>query len=221
MMHSGYCQGSRYRLEIEKLVLGAFGVNCYILQLDSANIIIDPGADFNIIKRFFDDKNARPDMILNTHGHYDHIGAVPELVDEYGIPFYIHEAEEEIITDPAKNCSSFIDGNELSLKSYNLISSKDIDIFAGMGVEIIHTPGHTPGSIIIAAGSSLFSGDLLFNGGIGRTDLPGGNASDIKRSLGGLKKLDGSLAVYPGHGENTVLKEEFENNYYLQGGFLQ
>ena len=208
-------------MEIEKFVLGTFGVNCYILRLEQANIIIDPGADFNIIRRYFNEAGNKPDMILNTHGHYDHIGAVPEFIGEYRIPFYIHEAEEEIITDPLKNYSSYFDGNELSLKTYNLITSKDKDYFTSLGIEIINTPGHTPGSLIIVAGNYLFSGDLLFNGGIGRTDLPGGDPQEIKRSLRGLKKLDGGLIVYPGHGENSVLREEFEKNYYLQDGFLQ
>lgn len=208
-------------MEIKKLVLGSFGVNCYILRLEKVNIIIDPGADFNIICSYFDKNNIKPDMIINTHGHYDHIGAVPELSGKYGIPFYIHKAEEEIITDPAKNCSSFIEGNELSLKTYNLITTKDMEYFTSLGIEMMHTPGHTPGSMIIIVGSNLFSGDLLFKGGIGRTDLPGGNSADIQESLASLKKLDGGLAVYTGHGEDTVLKEEFEENYYLQEGFLQ
>ncbi len=208
-------------MEIKRLELGDFQVNCYILHLDLANIIIDPGTDFDIIYRYFDESGTKPDLILNTHGHYDHIGAVDELMGEYGIPFYIHEAEEEIITDPSKNYSSFIDGNQLSLKTYNLVSSKDMEYFAGLGIEIIHAPGHTPGSIILAAGGNLFSGDLLFKGGIGRTDLFGGDPLEIKRSLGRLKELDGGLVVHPGHGEDTVLRDEFEENYYLQDGFLQ
>ena len=186
-----------------------------------ANIIIDPGADFNIIKGYFDGAGIKPDLILNTHGHYDHIGAVDDLIGEYGIPFYIHKAEEEIIIDPSKNYSSFIDGNQLSLKTYNLINSRDIDYFGGLGMEVISTPGHSPGSIVVKAGGNLFSGDLLFKGGIGRTDLFGGDSFEIKRSLGRLKELDGSLKVYPGHGEDTVLKDEFETNYYLQEDFLQ
>ena len=208
-------------MEVEKFVLGTFGVNCYILRLETVNIIIDPGADFNIICRYFEEGGTRPDMIINTHGHYDHIGAVPELIREYGIPFYIHEAEEDIIMDPLKNYSSYFDGNELILKTYHLITSKDKSYFTSLGMDLISTPGHTPGSMVIVAGKYLFSGDLLFNGGIGRTDLPGGDPDEIKRSLRGLKKLDGGLAVYPGHGENSVLREEFEKNYYLQDGFLQ
>ncbi len=220
-MHSGSYPGSRQILKIKRFELGSFQVSCYILLLDGANIIIDPGADFSTLKRYFDENNIKPDLILNTHGHYDHIGAVDDLISEYGIPFYIHKAEEEIIMDPSKNCSSFIAGNGLSLKTYNLINNSDKDYFTGLGMEIMSTPGHTPGSIVILAGGNLFSGDLLFKGGIGRTDLPGGDTFEIKRSLGKLKKLDGNLKVYPGHGEDSVLREEFEENYYLQDGFLQ
>lgn len=208
-------------MKIKRLELGFFKVNCYILSLDRANIIIDPGADFNFIKKYLESEKTKPDFILNTHGHYDHIGAVTDIVSYYGIPFYIHEFEEPIITDPDKNISSFFGENELSLETYNLIKNNDYSYFKDLGINIINTPGHTPGSITISAGGCIFTGDLLFKGSIGRTDLPGGSMKQIKESLAGVKKMDKKSIIYPGHGPVSSLKYELENNYYLQKDFLK
>jgi hydroxyacylglutathione hydrolase len=208
-------------LKIKRLELGFFKVNCYILSLEKANIIIDPGADFILIKEYLESEKIEPDFILNTHGHYDHIGAVNDIVSHYRIPFYIHEFEEPIITDPEKNISSFFSENELSLGTYNLIRDNDYGYFTGFGLGIINTPGHTPGSIIISAGDSVFTGDLLFKGSIGRTDLPGGSMKQIKESLAGIRKMDKKSVIYPGHGPASSLKYELENNYYLQNDFLR
>jgi len=188
--------------------------------MESVNIIIDPGADFNIIKRSIEENCIKPDFILNTHGHYDHIGAVEDITSNYKIPFYIHEFEEPIITDPDKNISSFFGKNELSLKTYDLIKNTDYNFFTDLGIDIINVPGHTPGSIIIKTGNFLFTGDLLFKGTIGRTDLPGGNLKEIKRSLVRIKKMDEKSIIYPGHGEVTSLEYELKSNYYLGDHFL-
>ena len=207
-------------LKIEKLVLGVFKVNCYILSLEDTNIIIDPGEDFDCIEKYLQGKRIKPDFIINTHGHYDHIGAVPDLILKYKIPFYIHKLEESIILDPEKNLSSFFGGNGLSLKTYNLIEENYCSNFNNLGIEIINTPGHTPGSIVLRYKNFLFTGDLLFKGAIGRTDLPGGDISKIRDSLAVIKEMDKDLTVYPGHGEDSILKYELKNNYYLQDNFL-
>ncbi len=192
-----------------------------MLSINRANIIIDPGADFDIIQKHLKGYNIKPDFILNTHGHHDHIGAVSDIILNYKIPFYIHELEEPIITDPEKNFSSFFGENELSLKTYNLIKDTDYSYFADFGIEIINAPGHTPGSIMLKAGNYLFTGDLLFKGAIGRTDLPGGNTAEIKKSLTNLKKMDRQLIIYPGHGQSSNLEYELESNYYLKEYFLK
>jgi len=192
-----------------------------MLSINGANIIIDPGADFDIIQKHLKGYNIKPDFILNTHGHHDHIGAVSDIILNYKIPFYIHELEEPIITDPEKNFSSFFGENELSLKTYNLIKDTDYNYFADFGIEIINAPGHTPGSIMLKAGNYLFTGDLLFKGAVGRTDLPGGNTAEIKKSLANLKKMDRQLIIYPGHGQSSNLEYELESNYYLKEYFLK
>ncbi len=201
--------------------LGFFKVNCYILSLDKANVIIDPGAGFDFICKYLESGNIKPDFILNTHGHYDHIGAVPEIISHYDIPFYIHEFEEQIVIDPGKNISSFFGENELSLRTYNLIKNNDYGYFKDLGINIENTPGHTPGSIVITAENYIFTGDLLFKGSIGRTDLPGGDMEQMKRSLVRLKKMDKKALLYPGHGPSTSLEYEIKTNSYLQDFYIK
>ena len=207
-------------MKVIRLELGFFKVNCYILCLDNLNIIIDPGSDFNEIEKCLKNEEITPDFILNTHGHYDHISAVPEIIKKYNIPFYIHKLEEPIITDPVKNLSSFFNGNELLLKTYNLIEENNYTYFNDFGLNIINTPGHTPGSIVIKYCGVLFTGDLLFKGSIGRTDLTGGDSQKIKNSLKILKSMEKDLIIYPGHGESSTLKFEIHTNYYLNENFL-
>jgi hydroxyacylglutathione hydrolase len=210
--------------KVKRLVLGQFAVNCYILEAGDANIIIDAGAKPEIIERYLKDEKITPDFLLNTHGHYDHIGAVSKIESNYKIPFYIHKSEESIITDMDKNLSSIFEKNGLILKTYNLIDNKNFSFFDKYGLKIIHTPGHTPGSIIIAYQDLLFTGDLLFKGSIGRTDLPGGDSAEIKKSLASLKTLQNinyEFKVLPGHGEGTMLGYEFKNNYFLTDDFFR
>jgi hydroxyacylglutathione hydrolase len=209
-------------MKVKKLILGYYNVNCYVVSSEDSCFIIDPGADFKSIDSYLVQENLKPEFILNTHGHYDHIGAVPELLQKYNMPFYIDGEDEFIITDPEKNFSSVFAGNPLSLKTYKLIDPIDILFFSEeKGLEIYKTPGHTPGSIIIQTGAYLFTGDLLFRGGVGRTDLPGGDMQDLKNSLVSLKKLDSKLNVFAGHGANSSLEYEISNNFYLSSDFLE
>ncbi len=208
-------------MKVKKLILGYYNVNCYIVSSEDTCFIIDPGADFKSIDSYLLQENLRPEFILNTHGHYDHIGAVPEILQKYNIPFYIDSEDEFIITDPEKNFSSVFAGNPLSLQTYKLIGSDDVSFFSEKGIKIYKTPGHTPGSIIIETGAYLFTGDLLFRGGVGRTDLAGGDMKALKSSLVSLKKLDSKLNVLAGHGANSSLEYEISNNYYLSSDFLE
>ncbi|MBM3700214.1 MAG: MBL fold metallo-hydrolase [Actinobacteria bacterium] len=209
-------------MKIKKLILGYYNVNCYIVSSEDSCFIIDPGADFKSIDNYLEQENLRPEFILNTHGHYDHIGAVPDILQKYNIPFYIDSGDEFIITDPEKNFSSVFAKNPLSLKTYKLIEPDDILFLSEeKGIKIYNTPGHTPGSIIVEMGAYLFTGDLLFRGGVGRTDLAGGDINVLKKSLVSLKNLDSKLNVLAGHGANSSLEYEISNNYYLSSDFLE
>jgi hydroxyacylglutathione hydrolase len=211
-------------LKVKKLILGIYSVNSYIVTLDikpDSCFIIDPGADFKSIDAYIDRENLHPEFILNTHGHFDHLGAAPELIEKYKLPFYLHKDDGSIALDPQKNMSSLLGSNALSFKTYNLIDDKILDMLEEHDIYIYEMPGHTPGSIIIKLQNYLFTGDLLFRGAVGRTDLPGGSSKDLALSLGKLKKFSPELAVNPGHGAASTLKNEFLNNYYLSDDFLE
>jgi len=218
-MLSGYCLESR-NMNIDKIVVGPLSVNCYIIKLEKKVLVIDPGAEAEKIISFLDLKNLKPDLIINTHGHFDHIEAVPRLQEKYGIDFYMDPGDEEIITDPVKNGSSIFGQNKLSLETYNLIDDLAKKLFSDNGIGIINTPGHSPGCIVIKIGDSLFTGDLLFKGSIGRTDLAGGSMHDMKSSLLKIRKMKDPLKIYPGHGPETDLEYEKNNNYYLRDDVL-
>lgn len=207
-------------MKIDRLVVGPLAANCYIIRLDSLDLVIDPGAEPDVIISHFESGGYKPDMIINTHGHFDHMGAAPEIIERYNIPFYIDPDEKEIITDPVKNGSSIFGENNLSLTTYKLIDGSDIESFRKNGIEIIKTPGHSPGCIVIKIEEYLFTGDLLFRGSIGRTDLPGGNIHDMKESLLKIKNMENGYKVYPGHGPETDLEYEKDNNYYFTGNVL-
>lgn len=207
-------------MEIKTLQLGFFGVNCYMLQFDAKCIIIDPGADAQKIINYLESQRLNPLMVVNTHGHYDHIGAVPDMVDRYGIPFYIHPLEKDTVANPEVNMSAAFGGSLFSISAYQVIDQKTKSRLSDLGLEIIHTPGHTPGSVAIKTGECLFCGDLLFQGAIGRTDLPGGSLAEIKKSLRKIRKMDKNLLLYPGHGPQTTLAHELGANYYLSDDFL-
>jgi hydroxyacylglutathione hydrolase len=207
-------------MKIYKLTLGRLAANCYIVRLKNISFIVDPGAEASVIERFLGSNSIKPDMIINTHGHFDHIGAVEEIVKNYGIPFYIDPDEEETVTDPLKNGSSFFGENNLSLKTYNLINGDDIEYFNENGIYIIKTPGHSPGSITLKIENTLFTGDLIFKGSIGRTDLVGGDIQQMKKSLLKIKRIDKNFIINPGHGPETDLKYEKENNYYLRDSII-
>jgi glyoxylase-like metal-dependent hydrolase (beta-lactamase superfamily II) len=203
-------------VEIQKIELSFLNVNCYLVHYKNNFFLIDPGSGFNKIKNYILEKNIKLDFILNTHGHFDHIGAVNDLIKEFKIPFYIHEKEQEIIRDPRKNLSLEFSPNGLSLSTYNLIKGDYIDNFLNKGIQIMNMPGHTPGSILIKVENYVFTGDVLFKYSIGRTDLPGGSDEEMKNSLKKIKNLDKKLIILPGHGPESTIEEELKNNYYLQ-----
>jgi len=203
-------------MKIKKFVLKFLDVNCYLVSYKNFNFLIDPGSEFKRIREYIVKNNLKLDFILNTHGHYDHSGAVVDLIKEFKVPFYIHEKEEEIIADPKKNLSSFFSSNELLLQTCTLISGETVENFLNLGIKIMNFAGHTPGSIIVKIDDNLFTGDILFKGAIGRTDLPGGSSREMDNSLKTIKLFDENLKIFPGHGPESTMKEELKNNYFLR-----
>lgn len=194
-------------MKIHTLVLGDYQTNCYILQgSDDRCLVIDPGYEPQRILAYLEQHQLTCQAILLTHGHFDHVGGVKTLVAELDCPVYLHE--KELTLPPV-----FTAGK---LYYTDLYDEGAVLELAGLTVRVLHTPGHTPGSVCLLTEDALISGDTLFAGSCGRTDLPGGDWATIRASLLRLRELDDSLSVYPGHGESTVLAEEKLYNPYLR-----
>lgn len=198
---------------LETVVVGPYQANCYILaeKIGSEAIIIDPGEDYNRIKKAIDKHKLTPKIIVNTHGHIDHIGAN----DKFGLPVYVHKDDAEFLIDSKKNMSAFL-GSPASLGSkIKTLKDKDKITLEKISLEVIHTPGHTPGSICLKMDDILFTGDTLFYGGIGRTDFPYANEEKMRESLKKLMSLPDKLKILPGHGQASSIGEERKSNPFI------
>ncbi len=214
-------------MKIEKFNVGPLGACCYIVINEETKqaLIIDPGGDHETIIAFIKKNDLVPKLIINTHGHGDHIGANKEIKEAFPeIRLAIHKDDEDCLTQPKKNLS-FLGGFLLKSPPADIVLKEGDKVgIGGIEFEVVHTPGHSPGGICLLSRSSsdsepavLFSGDSLFQAGIGRTDLPGGDHAALIRSIQDkLLVLDGNTAVYPGHGDTTTIEEEKNNNPFVQ-----
>ena len=195
-------------MKVYALPLGDYQTNCYIVHEDGSKdcIIIDPGYQSEDILEVCREKGLEIAAVMLTHGHFDHVGAVKELAAETGCDVYLHEAD--LAMPPMMTA-----GKLYYTHTYNEGDSLTV---AGLTVAVLHTPGHTPGSVCLKMENHLFSGDTLFAGSCGRTDLPGGNWKTIQTSLQRLAQLEGNLWVHPGHGESTTLAQEKKYNPYMK-----
>lgn len=192
-------------MEIQALQVGSIPTNCYLVfdprRTDA--LVIDPGDN---PERIFAALNGRtPAAVLLTHGHFDHTGALSAFA---GVPIYIHEADAPMLSDPHLSVG---DGNgDLRPRpaATHLLADGEQLHLAGLDIAVLHTPGHTPGGVTYQIGDVLFTGDTLFAHGYGRTDLPGGDFSALRRSLRRLLHLAGDFRVFPGHSESTTLNHE-------------
>ncbi|WP_423364660.1 MBL fold metallo-hydrolase [Mycoplasma sp. P36-A1] len=204
-------------MKIETIVdNNSFMVNTYVLYENDTALVIDPGADFHTIKTFLNTSNITKISIFLTHGHVDHIFSLEQLAKEYNATVYIHEKDEHLLYDSKANCSSIF-GMPMVVKDIKVNTVTDKLVFNQYTFQVIHVPGHTPGQsmLLVKDQNALFSGDFLFNNGIGRYDLPGGDGIAMKKSLEVIYTLNPNLKVYPGHGATTTIKEELKNNPYL------
>ncbi len=203
---------------LETVCVGALDVNCYILAPANAQeaIIIDPGDQENKIRRVLDKHKLRPAFIINTHGHIDHIGCD----DAFGVPVYVHRDDAPLLKDAKLNLSTML-VESYSVKSAikTLQDNQGISL-DGIELQVIHTPGHTPGGICLLMKAPydniLFSGDTLFCEGIGRTDFQGGDEGRLIRSIKDkLLVLADDTVIYPGHGPISTIGHEKKHNPYL------
>jgi len=204
---------------LEALSLGPMGVNCYILAAEksSAAVIIDPGAEEAKIRRVLERHALSPACVINTHGHYDHIGCD----DIFGAPVYIHHKDLPLLRDGRLNLSALF-ALPCEVKS-KIITLQDRQVFAvqGLEFEVLHIPGHTPGGAAFLLRKSVnkivFTGDTLFCQGIGRSDLAGGSEEELIRAIKEkLLVLPDDTVIYPGHGPSSTIAEERKNNPFLQ-----
>jgi len=208
----------KFDVIVEKIVTGPFQENTFVVRSVESNqtLIIDPGDDEVRIIEFIRSKKLIPLAILNTHAHLDHIGAVSKLQESFNIPFYLHEDEKMILDHYEESCEMFgllpkqKPKVDKWLKNHKSLTIKDFK------VKIINTPGHTPGGVCYEIDNHIFVGDTIFKGSVGRTDLPGGNWDNLKKSLFQLiDTVNHEKIVHSGHGDDTTLKHELVSNPFL------
>jgi len=209
---------------------GAFAANCYLAAPAPGEecVIIDPGQDAERgIEELLDRYRLKPIAVLVTHGHIDHMWSVAPVCGAKGIPAYIHPDDRELLADPGKALGlmakqQFLGGMTFAEPDdVRQLSDGEIIPLAGLDFRVGHTPGHTPGSVTFRSDAddldALFTGDLLFAGSIGRTDLPGGDHETMLKSLARTLTLPDTTVVLPGHGPATTIGDERETNPFLTG----
>ncbi len=192
------------------MVLGRLQTNCYVLASQGEALVVDPGDEAPRILRYVDDLRAKLKTIVATHTHFDHVLGVSQLKTQTKAPFLIHKDDLEILESMQERVRMF-----LNLKvpppptADGFLKDGDSLHFGDETLRVIHTPGHSPGSISLAGRGYVFTGDALFNQSIGRTDLPGGNSETLLNSIKTkLFALEDETMVYPGHGPETSIGDE-------------
>ncbi len=204
-------------MKIVMMPVGMLEVNCCIVASEQGNAaVIDPGGEAGRILDYLESNGLTVKKILLTHGHFDHIGGVKALKDATDAELCIHEADASMLTDAARNMSAVFGTPYAPVAADRLLRDGDSVALDELCFQVIHTPGHTPGSVSYLTGETLFSGDTLFRESIGRTDFPGGDSHEIMESLKKLRGLPGDYTVLSGHGEKTTLSWEREHNPYLR-----
>lgn len=195
--------------------------NTYIVgEKNEPCLIIDLGCPNDRIIKYVKENHSMCAGILLTHGHFDHIRGLEKFLEEFNCTVFIDEKDEEMLINPRLNCSKMSGENvSFDIKNLYLLDDEDeINFINKYYIKVIETPFHTEGSVcyLLKSENALFSGDTLFKGSIGRSDLPTGNSKEINKSLKKLINLDKNLNIYPGHGEVTTLANELDKNIYLK-----
>jgi hydroxyacylglutathione hydrolase len=199
---------------IKRIPAGVYAANCYVVMDEETKqaVILDPGGDSEDIIKGIEALSAEVKLILLTHGHVDHVGAVEELREKYNVPVYINKKDEDII-----NKGDFIFGKLTSTdKPSSYISEGDELRIGELVVKCIETPGHTPGGMSFLIGDNLFTGDTLFAGSIGRTDFTGGDFDTLIHSIKTkLLVMKDDVKVFSGHGPQSTIGRERQTNPFL------
>lgn len=205
-------------MNIEVVIVGPLETNCYLVSCPKtrACAVVDPGAEPDKILAAVHRLGWKPVIILNTHGHVDHIGANRDIKDAFDIPLAIHTLDSPMLELTGQLALSYLLDARVSPPP-DLFLKDGAKIPVGESVlEILHTPGHSPGSVSLLGSGFLLSGDTLFDGGVGRTDLPGGSARELERSIRSrILTLPAETRVLPGHGPQTTVGRELDSNPFL------
>lgn len=210
-------------MDWKQIPLGPLQTNCYVLFNENKEaVIFDPGGHGDVLNAWLSDNNLQPLAVLLTHAHFDHIGAVEDVRQKWNIPVYLHESEQDWLTDPEKNGSSrFLGDATIKAEPADVFITKESELNIGsFHFTLFHTPGHSPGSISFyhKETKTVFSGDVLFESGIGRTDLPGGDYETLITSINeALMPLPEETSVACGHGNVTTIGNEMASNPFLHG----
>lgn len=202
-------------MKIYSKELGPVQTNCYVIIDQGHALVVDPGGYYAELDSLLAQNDATLDAILLTHAHFDHIEGLDDLVDTYHVPVYIHPAEADFLNDPTMNGSyAFMHPFTCKTKAEEWMPGKHT--VGPFEIEMIHTPGHTVGSSIFIIEDKMFAGDTIFQGSIGRTDLPTGNMKEMRETLNMIRNMDTDYTIYCGHGPATTLNQEKQWNPYLR-----
>ena len=206
-------------INIEVMQVGALATNCYVLSDRNTNegVIIDPGGDADHIQSYLETRDVNPIIILATHAHADHTGAVKTLVERYGSQFMIGTGDAQFVNRQLDWLTTMLgDFQDPPQPDKKLNHGDKLDV-GHISIEVLSTPGHTPGSSSFRIGDHVFTGDTLFQEAIGRFDLPGGNeAQEISSIKNILFALDDDTLVLPGHGPSSSIRHEKLTNRFIQ-----
>ena len=196
---------------IKTLPVGDLETNCYVVTNENTLhcVVIDPGDESNTVLDYLEENHLTCDAIFLTHGHFDHVGAVLTVAEETGAVVYMNEKDDAKIRKSFHFPFTLPPGGKYYQEGDRVTE-------AGLVFEVLETPGHTPGSVCLRVEDALFTGDTLFRGSCGRTDLDGGNMDDMMRSLKKICSLEGDYEVYPGHMEASSLLRERLFNFYCR-----
>ena len=216
--------GKKKDMMLIRLVVGPLQVNCFILADEKTKeaVVIDPGDDAQEILKIIKDKGLKVKYIVNTHTHFDHIGANKALKEATGAELLIHEGDAPMMASAPMQSRAFGMNTPASPRADRYVKHGDMIKAGDVNLKVLHTPGHSPGGISLLEQGMVFTGDALFAGSIGRTDLPGGDLMTLLRSIKtNLMALPDDTKVYSGHGPASTIGEERKENPFLnmQSGF--
>lgn len=206
-------------MKIEKIGTNKLAVNSYIIYEENSKeaIIVDPAVNYSQINDFISEKQLQPIVILLTHGHIDHIADTLLIKEKYHINIIAHKKENEMLLRPELNLAPTFGYGDLYFSADQLIRDGDLLELGPFKIKVMHTPGHTKGGVCYLIEDQLITGDTLFAGSMGRTDLYGGNDEHMRASLYKLSLMDDNIVIHPGHGGSSTIGNEKRSNPFMRG----